>query len=478
MSKFYVTTAIPYVNATPHIGNIMDCIYADVLARYHRQSGDQVLFSTGVDEHGSKVAEKAKEAGKTPQVYADEVTEEFIKIIKSLNISNDRFVRTSNKAHADRVQLIWKNLENYIYKGKYVGLYCSGCEEFVTETTAKTNNMTCPLHNRAYERLEEENYFFALSKFTDNIKKVIDSGEFIILPETKKHEILSLLKGGLEDISISRPSDKLVWGIPVSGDEKQVMYVWFDALLNYITLLGYPENKDFKIYWPADVQVIGKEIVRFHAAFWPAILMALNLPLSKLLYVHGHIGVDGQKMSKTLGNVINPQDIIEKYGADAYRYYFLRHVSSYKDGDFSWDLMSKTYNNELANELGNAVQRVASMIGKYQENVIGGIPPATHDIHEYQDAFTVCRFDKALNEAWEQVRGINQYIDTEKPWEIAKIGDEVHLKEVLAYATSCLLEIAELIYPFMPDTARKIKDVFSEGVVKPLKQPLFPKDES
>jgi methionyl-tRNA synthetase len=311
MNKFYVTTAIPYVNAAPHIGNVMDCIYADVLARYHRQSGEQVLFSTGVDEHGSKVAEKAKEAGKTPQSYADEVTEEFIKILKSLNISNDRFIRTSNQAHADRVQLIWQNLQKYIYKSKYVGLYCSGCEEFVTDTIAKANKGVCPMHNRQYEKLEEENYFFALSKFTGNIKKVIESGDFKILPEAKKHEILNLLGGGLEDISISRPSDKLVWGIAVPGDEKQVMYVWFDALLNYITLLGYPENKDFKAFWPADVQIIGKEIVRFHAAFWPAILMALQLPLPKLLYVHGHIGVDGKKMSKTLGNVVNPQDVIE-----------------------------------------------------------------------------------------------------------------------------------------------------------------------
>lgn len=478
MSKFYVTTAIPYVNAPPHIGNVLDFIYADVLARYYRQAGyKDVLFSTGVDEHGSKVAENAKAAGVTPEKFAAENTKKFIELLKLLNISNDRFIRTTDKAHEQRVQIIWKNLSKYIYKGKYVGLYCVGDEEFVTETTAKANNMICPIHNRPYEKLEEENYFFALSKFTDAIKKAINDGAFNIVPETRKNEILSLLDGGLEDISISRPAEKLVWGIPVPGDAKQVIYVWFDALLNYITVLGYPEHKDFATYWPADVQIIGKDIIRFHAAFWPAILMALEIPLPKLLYVHGHINSAGQKMSKTVGNVVSPTEIVEKYGVDAYRYYFTRHISSYEDGDFTWELMEAAYNNELANELGNAVGRIAGMIGQYQDNVTGEIPPAEHDIHEFQQALANCRFDKALDEIWEQVRGINQYIDTEKPWEIKKTGDDLHLQEVLAYAVSCLLEIAALLKPFMPDTAQKIEYIFKEGVVRPLGTPLFPKQE-
>jgi len=478
MSKYYITTAIPYVNAAPHIGNVLDFIYADVLARYHRQNGDEVLFSTGTDEHGSKIAEKAKEAGLAPEVFAEQNTKKFLDLLKLLNISNDRFIRTTDKGHEQRVQIVWKNLQKDIYKNKYVGLYCVGCEEFVTETVAKENNMICPIHNRPYEKLEEENYFFSLSKYSDAIKNVIKDDIYKIVPETRKNEIMSLINSGLDDISISRPIDKLSWGIPVPGDKNQVMYVWFEALLNYITVLGYPEHKDFATFWPAETQVIGKDVIRFHAAMWPGILLALGLPLPQLLYVHGFLNVDGQKMSKSIGNVVSPPEIIEKYGVDAYRYYFTRHISSYEDGDFTWDRMEAAYNNELANELGNAVQRVASMIDKYQNKIIGEIPPAEHDIHEYQQAISRCRFDKALDEVWEQVRGINQYIDTEKPWAIAKTNDISHLREVLAYAASCLLEIATLIKPFMPATAGKIEFVFKEGVVRPLETSLFPKQEA
>jgi len=478
MTKFYITTAIPYVNADPHIGNVLDFIYADIQARYHRQSGFDVILSTGTDEHGSKIAEKAKEAGMTPDKFADKHTKKFVDLLKLLNVSNDRLIRTTDKGHQQRVQIIWKNLSKYIYKGKYSGLYCVGCEEFVTEKVAKANNMMCPIHNRPYEKLEEENYFFALSKFTDPIKAAIKDETFKIVPETRKNEILSLLESGLEDISVSRPIDKLNWGIPVPGDSKQVVYVWLDALLNYITVLGYPEHKDFATYWPADMQIIGKDIIRFHAAFWSAILMALELPLPKLLYVHGMVESEGQKMSKTIGNVVAPSDVIDKYGVDAYRYFFARHISSYDDGNFSWDMMEAAYNNELANELGNAVSRIAAMVGKYQNNVIGDIPPAEHDIHEYQVALEECRFDRALDVVWEQVRGVNQYIDTEKPWVINKDGDGAHLWEVLAYSISCLLEIAALIKPFMPDTAEKIEHIFKDGVVRPLDKSLFPKEES
>lgn len=479
MSKFYVTTSIPYVNAELHIGHAMEFIYADVLARYHRQHGaTQVLFSTGTDEHGLKVAEKAAEAGKTPLAFATEKAHSVVELLKQLNISNDRFIRTTDKAHQQRAQIIWANLKQYIYKNKYVGLYCVGCEEYVTETTAKENNNICPLHNRPYERLEEENYFFALSKFTPQIIEAIKSGTFSIVPDTKKHEIVKLLESGLDDISISRPADKLSWGVPVPGDTTQVMYVWFDALLNYITVLGYPEHADFKTYWPADVQVIGKDILRFHAAIWPGILLALGVPLPKSLFVHGFVNIDGQKISKSVGNVIAPADIIDKYGVDAFRYYFMRHIPSYGDGDFSWTKIEAAYNNELANELGNAVSRVAAMIVKYQEGVIGAIPAAEHDVHEYEQAVADCKFDRALDEVWEQVRGINQYIDTEKPWEIAKAKDTAHLQEVLAYSASCLLEIADLLIPFMPETANKIQNVFKEGLVQPLESSLFPKHDA
>jgi methionyl-tRNA synthetase len=255
------------------------------------------------------------------------------------------------------------------------------------------------------------------------------------------------------------------------------MYVWFEALMNYITVLGYPEHDDFKRFWPADAQVIGKDIIRFHAAIWPAILLSLGLDLPKLLYVHGFVNINGQKMSKSLGNYLSPNEIIEKYGADPFRYYFLRHIPSYGDGDFTWEAFDRAYNNELANELGNAVQRTAAMIVKYQKGIIGDIPGAEHDIAQYKDAMEICRFDRALDEVWEQVRGLNQYIDEEKPWMIAKEEDEDHLREVLAYQASCLLEIADLLKPFMPETAQKIAAVFEEGIVRPIEGTLFPKHE-
>lgn len=478
MSKFYITTSIPYANDVPHIGHALEFLYADVLARFARQSGVQdVVFASGTDEHGSKIAEKAAELGKTPQELVDFNSQAFQDLLKALNVSNNRFIRTTDKGHESRAQIIWKNLEKDIYKNKYVGLYCVGCEEFVTETTAAENNNTCPIHNRPYERIEEENYFFKLSKYGAIIKQAIDEGSFIILPETKRNEILSLLNEGLEDISISRPVQKLAWGIEVPGDKTQVMYVWFEALMNYITVLGYPEHEDFAKYWPADVQVIGKDISRFHAAIWPGMLLSLGIDLPSTLYVHGFVNIDGQKISKSLGNVIAPSDVIEKYGVDALRYYFLRHIPSYGDGDFTWEKFENAYNNELANELGNAVSRVVAMVEKYQDGIVGETPESEHDTFQYRDALTHCRFDRALDEVWEQVRGLNQYIDTEKPWAIAKEGDAEHLREVLAYAVSCLIEIADLLEPFLPETATKIKNCFKEGLVAPLAGPLFPKTE-
>jgi methionyl-tRNA synthetase len=264
----------------------------------------------------------------------------------------------------------------------------------------------------------------------------------------------------------------------VPGDSHQVMYVWFEALLNYITVLGYPEHEDFKKFWPANVQVIGKGIIRFHAAIWPGILLGLGIALPKSLFVHGYVTVDDKKMSKSLGNTVAPSEIIDKYGADAFRYYFLRHIPSYEDGDFSWDKFEAAYNNELANELGNAVQRTAAMILKYQDGLIGDIPAPEHDIAKYKTALEHCRFDQALDEVWAQVRGLNQYIDEEKPWTIAKEGDQDHLREVLAYQASSLLQIGELLEPFMPKTSLKIRNVFHEGIVRLPKETLFPKLET
>lgn len=474
--KYYVTTSIPYANGDPHLGHALEFIQADVLARYARSQGADVLYSTGTDEHGSKVAQKAAEVGVSPKAYADKLSQQFVDLLKDLNVSNDRFIRTTDKAHEQRAQLVWKALAGDIYKSKYVGWYDVKQEEFVSESQADPARMK-PDHPQAYQKLEEENYFFKLSKYTDQILAAIESDQFVIVPKTRRNEILALLKDGLDDISISRPKAKLEWGIDVPGDKNQVMYVWFEALMNYITVLGYPEHDDFKQYWPANVQVVGKDISRFHAAIWPGMLLSLGLPLAKMLYVHGFITRDGRAMSKSLGNGIAPREIIDKYGVDPLRYYFLRHIPSSEDGDFSWDTFETAYNNELANELGNAVQRTAAMILKYQGGVAGDIPAAEHDIAQYQEEISNCRFDRALDVVWERVRGVNQYIDESKPWAIAKLGDEDHLREVLANQASDLLQIADMLEPFMPATAVKIRNVFFGGIVRPIEGTLFPKKD-
>lgn len=478
MTKYYVTTSIPYVNGEPHIGFGLEIIIADAIARYARQQGHEVVFSTGTDEHGGKIEEKAKELKLTPQQLADLNSAKFRELITTLGVTNDRFIRTTDKGHEQRAQIIWKNLSSDIVKGKYSGWYCTGCEEFVTDAVVKERNGVCPNHNQPYEKVEEENYFFKLSNYTNKIKAALEKDELQVVPATRKNEILALVRDGLDDISISRPKDKISWGIPVPGDSTQVMYVWFEALMNYITVLGYPEHQDFKKFWPADIQVVGKDILRFHAANWPGILLGLGLPLPKKLYVHGFVNVSGQKISKSLGNVISPSEIVKTYGVDAFRYYFLRHIPSYGDGDFSWEEFERAYNHELGNELGNAVQRTVVMIEKYQDGLIGDIPDAEHDVAAYHEAFEQCRFDRALDAVWEQVRGLNQYIDEQKPWEIAKNKEDEHLQEVLSYMVSCLMEIGDLLTPFLPDTSQAIKNIFAEGLIRKSKTVLFPKIEN
>ncbi len=477
-NNVYVTTSIPYINGEPHLGHAMEFVIADVLARYARSQGLSTLYSTGTDEHGSKIAEKAAELKITPMELADKNSEKFREMLQLLNISNDRFIRTTDKGHEQRAQVIWKNLEKDIYKGKYVGWYCTGCEEFVTETVSKERGGICPTHKKPYDQIEEENYFFKLSKYAPKIREAIEDNSFHVVPETRKNEIIGVFNEGLEDISISRPKEKISWGIPVPGDSKQVMYVWFEALMNYLTVLGYPEHEDFKHFWPATYQVIGKDILRFHAAIWPGMLLGLGLPLPKTLYVHGHVQFNGQKMSKSTGNVVNPKEIVDGYGVDAFRYYFLRKVPSYSDGDFTWAQLEAAYNNELGNELGNAVQRTIVMIEKYQQGLIGDIPPAEHDVAVYHQAVKACRFDKALDDVWDQIKGLNQYIEEQKPWQIAREGDAEHLNEVLVYMVSCLLEIADMLGPFLPNTAQAINNIFSEGVLRKPETVLFPKIEN
>lgn len=475
--NYYITTSIPYVNGDPHIGHALELLYADVLARAARKAGKNTLFSTGTDEHGGKIAEKAEEAGITPKQWADEKSLKFRNLSELLNLSNDRFIRTTDAGHEQRAQLIWKELQKDIYKDSYEGLYCTGCEAFVTEAAAKENNHRCPDHDRDYEKIKEENYFFKLSNYSDRIQQAIENEALRIVPKTRKHEILNVIKDGLEDISISRPKDKITWGVPVPGDKKQVMYVWFEALMNYITVLGYPEAEDYKTFWPADVQVIGKDIIRFHAAIWPGILLSLGQPLPKNLYVHGFITVDNQKMSKSIGNVVSPQEIVDHYGIDGFRYFFTRHISSYSDGDFSWEKMHAAHNGELANELGNTVQRTAAMIAQYLNGDVRPLVESAHDQAEYWKALENFRFDRALDAVWNQVRGLNQYIDEEKPWEVNKQGDTAHVREILAYQVSSLLGIADLLEPFLPETSHAIKELFGDGTgIKPGK-PLFPRIE-
>lgn len=479
MATFYVTTASAYTNGAPHIGYAMELIQGDVLARYHRQKGDDVWYVTGTDEHGTKIKRAADESGKTPQAYTDEVSQLFRDLAPALTVSTNQFVRSTDPAHEKAAQALWKACAKDIYKSKYEGWYCVGCETFYTDIDVPDH--VCPIHKKPLEKVAEENYFFKLSAYTDQLKALISSDKLLIRPKLRKNEIMALLDRGLEDISISRDKKQLTWGVPVPGDDSQVMYVWFDALGFYISALGYPNGEAFKKYWPASVQIVGKDILRHHAAIWPAMLLSAGLPVHQSLYAHGHISSEGHKMSKSLGNVVGPQDVIDKYGVDALRYYLMREIPADGDGDFSWARMEAVYNADLANDLGNLVQRVAVMITKYQKGVIGELPPHSHDITPYEEAMQDLRFDRALDEVWLLVRGLNQMLEEEKPWELAPEGkraDAEHLGEVLHHAVADLVQIATLIMPFMPTTAQKIAATFAGGVVRTEIGLLFPKADT
>jgi methionyl-tRNA synthetase len=481
--KAYITTAIPYVNGVPHIGHALDYTLADIWARYQKQNGHEVRFQTGVDEHGNKIAAKAAENGLDPQSYVDKMHVNFQALITSLNVASTDFIRTTDPHHKGAVQYIWQKLAEagLIYKGSYEGWYCTGCENFVTDKEAAENNGICPDHQKPYERLSEENYYFKASHFSEQIREAIETNKLRIVPEFRKNEFLELIKDGIKDVSISRPRKNLSWGVSVPGDESQVMYVWLDALSNYITVLGYPDRpEEWQEYWPADVQVVGKDILRFHAGIWPAMLMGLGISLPKVLLVHGFVTVGGAKMSKSLGNGVGPMEVIDAYGTDAFRYYFSRHVPTQEDGDFTWEKFENSYNNELGNDLGNLVQRVASMIQRYQAGVIGDAPQAEHDMGPYREAMAEFEFNKALDITWNTVRALNQYLENVKPWMIAKqLGKdpdaESHLAEVLAHSASTLSQIADFITPFMPTTAEKIHQMFDSGVIPNTIEPLFPK---
>lgn len=463
MNKFYITTSIPYVNSAPHLGNVLDSVYADVLARHKRQHGFDVRFLTGSDEHGSKIVRSAEAAKITPQEFTDRNSAKFRALKEVLNLSWDDFIRTTDQQrHWPGAQKLWKKLEEAgdLYKKTYKGLYCVGHEAFVTEKDLE--NGICKDHQKAPEVIEEENYFFKLSKYSKEIEKQIKNKKLKITPESREHEILSFLAGGLEDISFSRPSKDLSWGVPVPGDASQTMYVWAEALVCYISSLGYGSADEavFTKYWLESdelVQVIGKDNLRFHAAIWPGMLLAAKLPLPKQLFVHGFLTVDGKKISKTVGNVIDPFELVKKYGTDPVRYYLLREVSPFEDGDFSYEKFEQLYNGDLANGLGNFAARVLALGEKLGEVKVDLKNEAdkkiTKKIESVKAAFAEkldgFRFNEAANAAWELVHFGDVYVNTEKPWEGNK-------KEVILNAVVILDNIAALLRPFLPETAEKI----------------------
>lgn len=478
--KLYITTAIPYVNGTPHIGNALDYLLADIWARYQKQNGKEVRFQVGTDEHGNKIAVKAAEAGLDPQAYTDKMYGNFEVLMRKVGAEFTDFIRTTDPHHRGAVQYIWQQLQPHIYKDKYEGWYCVGHEAFFTEKEVAETEGVCPDHQTPYEKVSEENYFLRCSDFTEQIREAIEKNKMRIVPEFRKKEFLELIKDGVKDVSISRPKKSLSWGVEVPGDPSQVMYVWIDALANYITVLGYPDHQEWRDFWPADVQVIGKDILRFHAGIWPSMLLALGISLPKKLLVHGFVNVGGAKMSKTVGNVIDPNELIDHYGIDAFRYYFSRHIPTQDDGDFTWEKFETAYNTELANDLGNLVARVANMITRYQAGVIGDAPLGEHDMQLYHEAMDALEFDHALDEVWTMIRSLNQYVDDVKPWEIAKQREkdpdaEPHLAEVLAHCVGNLLQIGDLLVPFLPVTAAAIHKTFETGVVVPMEGVMYPK---
>jgi len=479
--KLYIATAIPYVNGVPHIGHAIDYMLADIWARYQRQNGHEVRFQVGTDEHGNKISAKAAEEGITPQEYTDKMYVNFENFVKKVGAQYTDFIRTTDEHHVQSVRYIWEVLKPYIYKGSYSGWYCMGHEAFFTDNEVQALGGICPDHQTPFDQVSEENYFFKTSAFTDRIKDALADGTMQIVPEFRKSEFLELIKDGLADVSISRPKKSLSWGIPVPDDPEQVMYVWLDALANYITVLGYPDRpEEYNSFWPADVQVIGKDILRFHAGIWPAMLLGMGLELPKKLLVHGFVNIGGSKISKSVGNVIDPNEIIDQYGLDAFRYFFSRHIPTQDDGDFTWEKFETAYNGELGNDLGNLIQRVSSMILRYQAGVIGESQQTEHDMTNYHRAMANLEFNKAIDEVWNKIRSLNQYIDNVKPWMVAKDIStdpeaEPHLAEILAHCAGALIQIGDLLVPFMPGTAAFIHDTFESGVVKPSEGVLFPK---
>lgn len=479
MNKFYLTAAIPYVNASPHLGHALEFVQCDVIGRYHRLINEETLLLTGADENSLKNVQAAENLGISIRKLCDENSKRFQDLMTKISASFDIFQRSSSKKHYQGSQKLWQLCyrNGDIYKKKYKGLYCIGCEAFYTKDEL-TPEGKCKEHLTFPQEVEEENYFFRLSKYQKILLNLIEKDKLRITPQTRKNEVVSFIKMGLTDFSISRSRERAKnWGVPVPNDPAQIMYVWFDALNVYQTGIGFTENMDmYGKWWPADLHVIGKGIIRFHAVYWPAILMSAKLDIPKSIFVHGYLTIEGQKMSKTLGNIIDPFIIINEYGSDAVRYYLLREIPSYSDGDFSKSRFKELYNAELANGLGNLVGRCAKLCEKgnikvpeYQNNILSTFKK----YKKIMGLLSEYKFDDYIKAVQQNVSKLDLKLEDKKPWQYDDKIEE-NLPGFLPDLIISIREIAELLLPIIPDTGKKILDQFSKPRIQSA-PPLFPR---
>lgn len=470
MNKYFITNAIPYVNAKPHIGHALEFIQSDTVARYHRLLGEDVCLLCGGDENAVKNVQAAETAGEEIQSFIDRNEQLFAELAQKLNIQFDVWQKGSSKTHHTASQKLWELCDKNgdIYKKSYRGLYCVGCEQFYTKEELNENGECFEHPGKKLEEVEEENYFFKLSKYQDQLIRLIESDTYHVVPDFRKNEVLSFLKSGLQDFSISRSNARAKnWGVSVPGDDSQRIYVWFDALNIYQSGIGFGwDEENYKKWWPADLHVIGKGIIRFHAVYWPAILLSAGLELPKQLFVHEYFTVDGQKMSKTLGNVYDPLDGIAKVGADGLRYFCLAKISPFQDGDFSEDKLIESFNSDLANGLGNLIARVAKLAEKNQ--IIAPKLPTEFD-PKIEQSLREFKFNEALQHLWSNIQDADKKVNETRPWELE--GEKA--KEVLLDLAKRIQHIAFNLQPFLPETAEKILKQFS-GEIKS-GESLFPR---